>query len=85
MISASWFSLLSASFVIVTDIDGLLPSASQRYEIVNGVRQVEGAAEEVKSEQGEDNSAEGVFIDSFTETCLFLVSYDDDGELMIFI
>jgi len=58
MISASWFSLLSASFVIVTDIDGLLPSASQRYEIVNGVVEVEGAAEEVKSEQGEDKSAE---------------------------
>lgn len=38
---------------------------------MNGVVEFEGAAEEVKSEQGEDKAAEGVFINSYTERCLF--------------
>lgn len=33
----------------------------QRYEIVTGVVEVEGAPEEAKTEQGEDKAAEGVY------------------------
>lgn len=60
--------LLFVSYVIITDIDVYWCVSAfltllihiQRYEIVNGVVEVEGAPEEVKTEQGEDKAAEGV-------------------------
>ena len=40
----------------------------QLCEIMNGVVEVEGALEEVKTEQGEDKTAEGVLAITYTTT-----------------
>lgn len=45
----------------------------QRYEIVNGVVEAEGVADEAKTEEEEDKAAEGTFICSTRE--FYLVEF----------